>query len=825
MKIGPGATLAHYEIVSLLGKGGMGEVWRARDTKLKREVALKVLPPEMAADPSRLHRFQTEAEAVARLNHPHIVTIFTIEEEDGIRFLTMECVEGVSLDKRLTPDGLPLEMVFHIGIAVADALAAAHEKQIVHRDLKPTNIVVGDGGVVKVLDFSLAKLAAGVPDDVADPDSDTKVKPVTNEGAVMGTAPYMSPEQARGKEIDHRSDVFSLGVVLYEMVSGQRPFQGETMSDVTSSLLRDTPTPISQLRPEVPRHLGRLIAHCLEKEVERRAQSARDIRNELESLRDEVRLTQSGSAAGESSWRTGPESRATPGDRSGLWIAIAAVAVVAAVVAFVMGRGTSETVQPAAAMLAGVVEGPEVDPNSIVVLPFVNMSDDASNEYFSDGISEELLNLLARIPELRVTSRSSAFSFKGKDVPIPEIARRLRVAHVLEGSVRKAGGRVRITAQLVEAESDTRVWSETYDRELDDIFAIQDEIAADVVTRLRGSLLGATPTTRKTNPDAYALYLQAVHLGRQITPAAFEQSDTLYRNVLEIDPGYPPAWEGLANNALNQAQSGLLSGEEGYARARDAIDKALAIDPAYGPAYARLGWIAMTGNDLAGAARHFERALALDPRDIRVLASSAMLLGVLGRLDEGLAIQEAVVRRDPVNVTRHFNLGLSQIHAGRLDDAIGSFRTVLSLSPGRGNAHYGIGVALLLKGDAKGALTEFEQETSEPWRMLGLPMADHALGRRADSDAALDALVAKYEKDFAYNIAYVFAFRGDSDRAFEWLDKAIDYGDPGVSEIVVENLFANVHDDPRWLPLLLKLGKAPEQLAEIEFIVTLPEQR
>jgi len=462
--------------------------------------------------------------------------------------------------------------------------------------------------------------------------------------------------------------------------------------------------------------------------------------------------------------------------------------------------------------------------HSIAVLPFVNMSSDKEQEYFSDGITEELLNLLAKIPQLQVTARTSSFSFKGKNTAIPEIARTLHVAHVLEGSVRKSGNAVRITAQLIRAGTDTHLWSQTYDRKLDDIFAIQDEIAADVVKQLKVTLLGAAPTARTTDPEAYALYLQAVQLGRQNTAEAFRQSDALYRKALEIDPRYAPAWAGLAENFRHEADQGLLSNKDGYAQAREAATKALAIDPESAPAHASLGRISMAGdNDLAGAAGHFNRALALDPSDLDVLRSSATLLASLGRLDEALALDEAVVHRDPVNVTALHNLGYHQCMAGRFDAAIASFRTVLSLAPGRGGAHYGLGNALLQKGDAQGALAEIEQETSENWKMIGLPLAYHALGRKADSDAALAALIAKWEKDSPYNIAYVYAYRGEADKAFEWLDKAIEYGDSGISEIVTENLFAQLHADPRWLPFLRKIGKAPEQLAKIEFKVTLPQ--
>src|SRR6059058_4067716 len=461
---------------------------------------------------------------------------------------------------------------------------------------------------------------------------------------------------------------------------------------------------------------------------------------------------------------------------------------------------------------------------SIAVLPFVNMSEDKANEYFSDGISEELLNLLAKIPKLQVTARTSSFAFKGKEIGIPEIARTLHVAHVLEGSVRKAGNSVRITAQLIKAGTDTHLWSQTYDRKLDDIFAIQDEIAADVVKQLKITLLGAAPKARTTDPEAYALYLQAVQLGRQFTAEPFQQSDALYRKVLAIDPRYAPAWYGLARNFGNETGQGLLPGKEGFAQAREAAVRALAIDPDYAPAHAQLGWIAMYGDsDLVGAAQHLERALALDPADLRVLTTSVTLLQSLGRLDEALALEEAAVRRDPVNVTTLFNLGYHQRMAGRLDAAISSFRTVLSLSPSNGGAHCQLGIALLLKGDAKGALAEIEQETSEIYKMIGLPLAYHALGRKADSDAALAALIAKYEKDGPSNIASVYAYRGEADKAFEWLDKAVEYGDGGLGEIVTDNLFDKIHADPRWLAFLRKIGKAPEQLAKVEFKVTLPQ--
>ena len=367
------------------------------------------------------------------------------------------------------------------------------------------------------------------------------------------------------------------------------------------------------------------------------------------------------------------------------------------------------------------------------------------------------------------------------------------------------------------------VSSATYDRKLDDIFAIQDEIAADVVKQLQITLLGKPPSTRKTDPEAYSLYLQSIQLSRRSTKDGFEKSDALLHRALEIDPNYAPAWGGLGANFGNKTVSGLMPPAEGFARAREANRRALEIDPQYAPAHAGLAFIAMYGeSDFAAAAKHLEHAFALDPANGRVLGNSATLLNLLGRKREAVALWKAITVRDPVNINALFNLGTSQLNAGRLDEALASFRTVLSLSPSNGIAHYQMGVAMLLKGDANGALAEFEREPVEVFRMIGLPMAYHAAGKKAESDAALAQLIAKYEKDANYNIAGIHAFRGEADRAFERLEK--ERADGGTfAEIVVDPLFAKLYNDPRWVPFLRKIGKAPEQLAKISFKVTPPE--
>jgi len=480
--------------------------------------------------------------------------------------------------------------------------------------------------------------------------------------------------------------------------------------------------------------------------------------------------------------------------------------------------------EPALAAEAAGTEPAGDTPRAIAVLPFVNMSSDEEQEYFSDGLAEELLNLLTKIPELRVAARTSSFSYKDKGVKVAQIGAELNVGHVLEGSVRKSGDRVRITVQLIQAEDGYHLWSETYDRTLDDVFAIQDEIAAEVVAQLKVTLLSAAPIVEEIDPEAYALFLQARHLARQGATESFEQSVALYQQALAIAPAYIAAWDGLAAVYCDQTDRGLRPIEEGYALARVAADKALAIDPDYPQGHARLGWIAIAYDGaLAAAARHLERALELEPTDLDILGDAADLAGSLGRLDEAIALQEYVVARDPVNARGHRRMGVSYLWAGRLDEAIASFRTALTLSPGHLSVRNLIGTALLLKGEPEAALTAMQQESGPGWRLNGLVMAHHALGQAAESDVALAKWIEISEQMAAYNIAYVLAFRGEADRAFEWLDKAVQYKDPGLSQIAMEPRFANIRTDPRWLPFLESIGKSPEQLAAIEFEVTLPE--
>ena len=465
---------------------------------------------------------------------------------------------------------------------------------------------------------------------------------------------------------------------------------------------------------------------------------------------------------------------------------------------------------------------------SIAVLPFVNMSTDKEQEYFADGISEELLNLLAQVPELRVIARTSSFSFKGKNVDIAEIARRLNVANVLEGSVRRSGDMLRITAQLVRASDSSHLWSKTYDRRMSDVFKVQDEIAASVVasvvSELKIKLLGtAPPTSHVTDPQAYSLLLQARASFRQGTAEAVKRSITQFDQALAIDPGYAAAWADLANAYELEMTNGWRPIEEGNRLARQAIERTLALDPDYVAAHAFLGWILIAHDlDYKAAVEHTERAMALEPTNPDAIDTAAYVARRLGRHDLAIALYQYLVARDPLNYIHHSNLAYAYWYAGRIDDALNEHRLILALNPDLPGTHAPIAEALLLNGDATSALTEVEQETDEQMRLPVLAMTYHSLGRTADSDAALAELVRKYEGTSAFSIATVLAYRGEADRAFEWLDKAAQYHDTSVGTLAVYPSLASLHSDPRWLPFLRKHGMAPEQLAAIKFDVKVP---
>jgi len=468
---------------------------------------------------------------------------------------------------------------------------------------------------------------------------------------------------------------------------------------------------------------------------------------------------------------------------------------------------------------------PHYPPNSIAVLPFVNMSDDAGNEYFSDGISEELLNVLAKVPGLRVIARTSSFAYKGKDVKIADIARELNVSHVLEGSVRKSGNRVRITTQLIHAADSSHLWSETYDRTLDDIFAIQDEIASEVVQQLKITLLGQAPKTPEVDPKAFALFLQGRYFTNLGSAEGYSKAVEVLEQALTIDPVYAPAWAELGRTFNNQTTQRLLPREEGFTKALESLDKAISLDPGNAIAYSRKGWTTMAyKGDLVTATGLLQQALALEPGNVIVLANAADLVKALGRLDEAIALEEQALLRDPLDPTQYINLGGAYIEAKRYDEAEAMFRKAMLLSPNRIGVRAMLGRVLLLKNQPEAAMDALEGEPFEPLKLAGLVLGHHALGNAVESDAALEILVAKYAETTAPLIGLVYASLGELEIALEWLVKAYEQEGPRVLLNAMKSPeLESLRSDPRWEQLLTRAGVSEQQLAAIPFEVVLPD--
>ncbi|HEX7078453.1 MAG TPA: protein kinase [Candidatus Eisenbacteria bacterium] len=745
MPLTPGSRLGSYEIVARVGAGGMGEVFRARDTRLRRDVALKVLPEAVARDADRLALFEREARMAAGLNHPNIVVLHSIEEEEGVRFITMELVDGESLDRQIDPKGLPPSRVLEISTALAEALVAAHEKGVVHRDLKPANVMVTREGRVKVLDFGLAKLAPPAP-GVGGTQAPTMTSPVSIAGQVVGTVPYMAPEQVRGEPVDARTDLFALGIMMYELATGRRPFSGRTVADLSSAILRDAPEPLSSARGDLPRDLGGVVGRCLEKDPLDRFQTAREVRDELRTLQ-----------------------RALERDRPGA------------------GKG-------------GAAETP-----SIAVLPFVNMSRDEENEYFSDGLAEELLNSLAKIPELKVTGRTSSFAFKGKQEDLRDIGQKLGVSTLLEGSVRKAGNRVRITAQLIKVSDGFHLWSETYDRVLDDIFAVQDDIARAVSNALHVTLLGKRAAS-KANAESYQLALRGNHFFQQNTGPAIATAVALYREAIAKSPDDASAWAALARAHAFQAGYGYADRGESQSSAREAAERAIVLDDGLAEAHEVmglvLGYLELRWKE---AMAELRRARALAPGSGTIMSSMSQYEGAFGSMEEALRLARQAQEVDPLSPSAHANRARIESWARNWDSACEAHQRALELSPGMTAQHRALGLLYLKRGMRDEAIAEIQKEPVSGYRDHGLAIFYHALGMRRESDAALARLRGMGE-GWECQFASVHAGRNEIDDAFRWLERAYELHDAGIATIKSDYLFESLHSDPRWPRFLETIG-------------------
>jgi serine/threonine protein kinase/Flp pilus assembly protein TadD len=765
-----GQTILHYRIIGKLGEGGMGVVYKALDTKLDRIVALKFLPAGVVSSPDEIARFEQEAKAISALNHPNVATIHDINEANGTRFLVLEFIPGGTLKSKLKTQRengkqFSIEEAINYGIQIAEGLASAHREGIIHRDVKSDNAMLTKDGNVKLTDFGLAKLQNAAQR--------------TKRGSTVGTAAYMSPEQMRGDEVDARSDLFSLGVLLYELTTMHMPFRGEHDAALAYSIVNEEPQPITLFRQNVPDMLSAVIAKCLEKDPTKRYQTADDVAQDLRNLN-----RQSAGAA-----RPVVIKR-----QSRLPWMIAAAMVVLAAAAFLLFLPSSVKVKDNDAL------------ETIAVLPFIDMSPNKDQEYFSDGLSEELLNVLAKYPKLRVTSRTSSFSFKGKNVDLKTIAAKLNVKHILEGSVRRSGKNLRITVQLINVESDAHLWSETYDGTMDNIFAVQETISHSVAEALKIVLLREETVTQKRepNPEAYNAYLLGKYFSAQRENS--EKGIRYFQHALAIDSNYAPAWVELSVIHTDQANSGSVPVGTGYEQARREAEKALGLDPNLGSAHLQIGWIKRRYDwDWSGADECYQRALKLDAGNARVVSAAAGLARTLGRFDESVRLMRRSVELNPVSASWHFNLGLNASSAGMLDESQAAFEKCLELNPQFPNGHSALGLAILLKGKPDSALAKIMRETEPDWKLHGLALTYHALGKKKESDNALAELIKGFQNDDACQIAEIYAYRGETDKAFEWLERAYNQRDGGLASIKGNPLLQNIKKDPRYAAFLKKM--------------------
>jgi TolB-like protein/Flp pilus assembly protein TadD len=658
---------------------------------------------------------------------------------------------------------LPINQIINIAVQIAEGLQAAHEKGIVHRDIKSANIMLTGKGQVQIKDFALAKVGGG--------------SELTRAGSTLGTAGYMSPEQIRGEPVDFRSDIWSLGVVLYEMLTGKLPFKGEYEQAVLYGILHEEPAAISSLRSDVPTALEAIVQRMMIKNPDERYQTADEVIHDLRAI------------GGEQSGLKKPVAK-----QPKLPWMIAAAIVALLVIAFNILRPISKPAKEAV--------------KTIAVLPFVDRSPNKDQEYFSDGLAEELLNVLAKNPQLRVTSRTSAFSFKGKDVDIRTIAAKLNVEHILEGSVRKSGNTIRITAQLIEVASDAQIWSKTYDGKLDDIFAVQDTISQSVAEALQITLLGAEAPAPQavTNPQAYSAYLQGQYFYKLRGRENLEKAVGYYEQALAIDPNYARAWVGLGYAHMGQAVIGAKPAEESYLKARKEVEHALKLHPNLPEAFAAMGVIRFSYDwDWIGADTLFKRAMDLEPGNASTIAGFANLARFLGRLDEAIDLINRALELDRLNTRAWYALGEITFYAGQLEKAETAFRKALELNPQFPEIHSYIGRIYLAKEKSDLALSEMLKESDTGWRLFGLSLTYYHMGDQEKANASLEEFIKNHQNEAAYQIAAIYAYQGDIDNAFEWLERAYRQRDGGCVEMKGDPILSNIRKDPRYAAFMKKM--------------------
>ena len=845
-----GTKLGPYEILSPIGKGGMGEVYRAKDTKLDREVAIKVLPADVSSSPERLQRFEREAKTVAALNHPNIVTIHAIEESGDHRFIAMELVEGETLDRMIAPGGMPLAKIFDIAIPLSDALAAAHDKGIVHRDLKPANVMVTKEGRVKVLDFGLAKLTA-TGQSGSSPDDVTRSAPLTGRGVILGTVPYMSPEQLKSKPVDHRSDIFSLGIMLYEMASGVRPFTGDDSATVMSAILRDTPRPVQELNSNLPRHLGRIVEHCLKKNPDERYQSAKDVRNELRELRKEV---DSGGDLSESQPVSAPSSVSLPppsGSRVGsgtslsgsgmsaptrrgeFWIGIGVLAVTVALAAWWLGRDVEA---PGRAAVTNIVSGtaastsakPTVSQdlpqrsgvkNTLAILPFENISTDPDTDYLSNEIPASIIDKMSGLSGLSVISRSGAFRFDPAKEDASSFGKSLGVSVVLTGQLNARGDSLTIRAELVDVATNQQLWSKRYSRDLSDIMAVEADITQNISEALRLQLTREEKTKiakdDTENPEAYRAYIEARFLWNRRSEDGFDRAIRLFDQAISLDPQYARAYAGKADCYLMLALYYRPS-EKLIPLAKQAINTALHLDDSMAEAYASLGWLTgIAEHEWGKAEEAFQRGTALPPRNATLHHWGQGILPAQSRFDEALSAMKRANEIDPNSLIIRTDLAGALYFAGSTREALAHLEATLEMDPDFFPAKRTYATMLMGSGQPQRAIRVLKELIASAGRipitagMLGVAYAQ--AGRITEARDELKTLtqLAKHDYVPALAFAFIHASLGNVDEAFRWLDKSYQDRELWFSLFNRHKAFYLMHGDPRFDDLLRRIGLEP----------------